>query len=83
MQTTELSEDVCQEEHVRLQVELQLLLERVPVEGFSYIDCSGIVRLSPLLIVEVREDCVWRWQCRIIHLVLSVEVLVGEDAIAE
>ena len=37
-QSSELLEEVCQEEHVRLQVQLQVLVERGGFEGLPHID---------------------------------------------
>ena len=54
--TTELLEDVGQEEHVCIEVELQVLLQRGAVEGLTHIDCSGIGSLPARLIVEVPEE---------------------------
>ena len=81
--TTALLEAVCQEEHIRLQVQLEVVLVCGVVEGLPYFRGSGILCLAARLVVEVREEGVSGWQGRLFHLVPCVEVLVGEDTLAE
>ena len=81
--TTELLEDICQQEHIRLQVELQVQLQRRAVEGLLHIDCSCIGCLAARLIVELGEQGVSGCQGRLIHLLPCGEMLVGVDALAE
>ena len=79
----ELVEVICKEEHVRLQVELQVLLERGAVEVLPHIEWAGIVSLTARVIVEVREDRISGWQGRVTLLLQCCELLVGVYALAD
>ena len=54
--STELLEEVIQEEYVRLELKLPVLLPCYEIERAPHIGCQGIVSLTTSHVVEVREE---------------------------
>ena len=76
---TKLLKEICQEEHITLQVDVVVVYHLLTFQGSPHLICMCILRVRARTARQLAEECILRRQSRFIKSDEAIHVLIGID----